>query len=106
MFETSLPVSPATCRRMQSTELQTSHATSDMNDCDHSHLLSDEQMRSYLTEGFLVLKSRLPQDVHDYIRDRCEEICLTTGSPGNGILEMILVLQLVFADPAVKSALN
>ena len=60
-----------------------------MNDCDHSHRLSNEQMRSSLTEGFLVLKSRLSQEVHGHIRDRCEEICLTTGNPGNEILEMV-----------------
>ena len=62
-----------------------------MNDCDHSHRLSDEQMRSYLTEGYLVLKSGLPQEVHDHIRDRCEEIFSTTGNPGNSaIIDMLL----------------
>lgn len=77
-----------------------------MNNRDHSHRLSDEQMRSYLTEGFLVLKSRLPQEVHDHIRDRCEEIFSTSGNPGNEILEMNPALRLVFTDPAVKGALS
>ena len=68
--------------------------------------MSDEQMRRYLTEGYLVLKSGLPQEVHDHIRDRCEEIFSTTGNPGNEILEMNPALQLVFTDPAVKGALS
>ena len=63
-------------------------------------------MRSYLTEGFLVLKSRLPQEVHGHIRERCEEIFSTTGNPGNEILEMNPALRLVFADPVVKGALS
>ena len=79
---------------------------SNMNDCDHLLRLSDEQMRTYLTDGFVVLKSRLPKEVHDHIRDRCEEIFSTTGNPGNEILEMNPALRLVFSDPVVKGALS
>ena len=106
MFKTSLPVPVPPCRRRQSTALQTCHDPSNMNAHDLLHRLSDEQMRRYLTEGYLVLKSGLPQEVHDHIRDRCEEIFSTTGNPGNEILEMNPALQLVFADPAVKGALS
>ena len=77
-----------------------------MNNFDLLHRLSDEQMRAYLTEGFLVLKSGLPREVHDHIRDRCEEIFSTTGNPGNEILEMNPALRLVFAEPVVKGALS
>ncbi|MCY3657970.1 MAG: phytanoyl-CoA dioxygenase family protein, partial [Caldilineaceae bacterium] len=77
-----------------------------MNAHDLLHRLSDEQMRRYLTDGYLVLKSGLPQEVHNHIRERCEEIFSTTGNPGNEILEMNPALQLVFTDPAVKGALS
>ena len=77
-----------------------------MNDCDHLPRLSDDQMRTYLTDGFVVLKSGLPKEVHDHIRDRCEEIFSTTGNPGNEILEMNPALRLVFSDPVVKGALS
>ena len=83
-----------------------SHDTSDMSDHECSHRLSDEQMRSYLTDGFLVLQSGLPKQVHDHIRNRCEEIFATTGNPGNEILEMNPALRLVFAEPGIKGALN
>ena len=79
---------------------------SHMNDCDHLPRLSDEQMRTYLTDGFVVLKSGLPKEVHDHIRDRCEEIFSTMGNPGNEILEMNPALRLVFAEPVVKGALS
>ncbi len=77
-----------------------------MNEWDHLPRLSDEQMRMYLADGFLVLQSRLPQEVHGHIRDRCEEIFSTMGNPGNEILEMNPALRLVFADPLVKGALS
>ena len=86
MFETSLPVPVPFCRRRQSTELQTTCDPSNMNAHDLLHRLSDEEMRRYLTEGYLVLKSGLPQEVHDHIRERCEEIFSTLGNPGNEIL--------------------
>ena len=54
----------------------------------------------------MVLKSRLPKEVHDHIRDRCDEIFSTTGNPGNEILEMNPALRLVCADPVVEGALN
>ena len=45
-------------------------------------------------------------EVHDHIRDRCEEIFSMTGNPGNKILEMNPALQLVFTAPAVKGTLS
>ena len=59
-----------------------------------------------MTGGFLVLKSGLPREVHDHIRDRCEEIFSTTDNPGNEILEMNPALRPVFAAPVVKGALS
>ena len=59
-----------------------------------------------MTGGFLVLKSGLAREVHDHIRDRCEEIFSTTDNPGSEILEMNPALRLVFADPVVKGALS
>lgn len=54
----------------------------------------------------MVLKPRLPKEVHDYIRDRREGIFSTTGNPGNEILEMSPALRLVFAELVVKGALS
>lgn len=67
--------------------------------------LTDDQMRHYLTEGYIVMQSRVPPEVHAHIRDRCEEIFTTTGNPGNDILEMNPAIQLIFADPVIRGAL-
>ncbi len=67
--------------------------------------LTDTQMQHYLTDGYIVLKSSVPSEVHEHIRDRCEEIFATTGNPGNEILEMNPAIQLIFSDPVVRGAL-
>ena len=68
--------------------------------------LSDTQMRSFLTEGCLILKTGVPNEIHGHIRERCEEIFSTVGNPGNEILELNPALRLILADPAVRGALQ
>lgn len=77
-----------------------------MNSYKNPVSLTDAQMRSFLTEGFLVLQTRLPMTVHEHIRTRCEAIFTTTGNPGNAILEMNPAVHLVFADPVIRGALR
>ena len=68
--------------------------------------LTDTQMRSFLTEGCLILKTGVPDEIHGHIRERCEEIFSTVGNPGNEILELNPALRLILADPAVRGALQ
>lgn len=69
-------------------------------------LLTDAQMRAYLTEGYLVLRSQVPGELHAHIHRRCEEIFASTGNPGNEILALNPALQVIFSDPVVKGALD
>lgn len=68
--------------------------------------LTDAQMRSFLTEGYMILKTGVPDEVHEHIRERCETIFATVGNPGNEILELNPALRLILADPAVRGALQ
>ena len=68
--------------------------------------LTDEQLRRFITEGYLLLKTGVPDEVHTYIRDRCEEIFSDDGNPGNEILELNPALRLILADPTVRGALQ
>ena len=68
--------------------------------------LTDVQMRSFLTEGYLILRTGVPDEVHAHIRAQCEEIFSTVGNPGNEILELNPALRLILADPAVRGALQ
>lgn len=67
--------------------------------------LTDDQMRSYLTEGYVLLQTQLPAALHAHIRDRCAEIFQTSGNPGNDILELNPAVNLIFSEPAVRGAL-
>jgi HEAT repeat protein len=70
-------------------------------------LLTDEQMRSFLTQGFLVLKADLPREAHLDIRNRCfEALEKSHGNPGNNILPLVPELQQVYDSPVVSGALT
>ncbi len=73
---------------------------------DPKYLLTDEQMRDYLTRGFLVLKTDLPRSLHEQIYQKTSEVFDKEGNPGNNILPRVPELQQVFADPTLRGALT
>lgn len=73
---------------------------------DPQYLLTDEQMRDYITRGYLVLKTGLPKAVHDQIYQRTTDVFDSEGNPGNNILPRVPELKQVFADPTLRGALT
>jgi hypothetical protein len=73
---------------------------------DATHLLTDEQMRDYLTKGYVVLRSSLPRQMHDDIYARTMEVFDKEGNPGNNILPRVPQLHNVFQDPVFRGALT
>ena len=70
-------------------------------------LLNDEQMRQFLTHGFLVLKSDLPREFHLELRKQCDTaVEKDHGNPGNNILPYVPDIQKVFDCPTVSGALT
>ncbi len=70
-------------------------------------LLNDEQMRSFLTHGFLVMKSDLPREFHLELRKQCDTaVEKDHGNPGNNILPYVPDIQKVFDCPTVSGALT
>jgi hypothetical protein len=69
-------------------------------------LLSDEQMRKFITEGFLLLKTDFSQAFHQSLFHQLSEVYRTEGNPGNNLLPRIPELQKVFDHPVVKGALT
>jgi HEAT repeat protein len=70
------------------------------------YLLSDEQMRQYITQGYVVLKTSLPASLHETIYQKTEEAFEKEGNPGNNILPRVPELNQVFADPAIVGGLQ
>ena len=71
-------------------------------------LLTDEQVRTFLANGFLQLQPQLPGDYHASMFDRCVGIIGDDNdeNPGNNLLPVVPELQLLFDDPVVSGALT
>ena len=71
-------------------------------------LLTDAQMQAFVANGYLCLKTRLPQSFHDAIYARFDELVggETNQNPGNNLLPAVPALQAVFDDPVVTGALT
>ena len=69
-------------------------------------LLSDEQMRQFVTHGFVQLKTlAVPRETHDTIFNKLDEAAKTNGHVGNNALPTIPELRDVLDDPAVTGAI-
>ena len=74
---------------------------------DKSKLLSDENLRTFLTQGFLVLKPDLPREFHLELHKQCNAaVEMNHGNPGNNLLPCVPQIQQVFDCPAIFGALQ
>src|SRR5947209_1141904 len=70
-------------------------------------LLTDQQMRQFITDGFLVLKTDHPKEFHADLRRRLlESLERRNGNAGNNILPDVPELQSVYDCPTVRGALT
>ncbi|SFS60561.1 HEAT repeat domain-containing protein [Paenibacillus sp. BC26] len=69
-------------------------------------LLTDEQIKSFITDGFLILKTDFPREFHERLVEQLNTIYDTEGNPGNNILPRIRDLQRVFENPVITGALT
>jgi hypothetical protein len=69
-------------------------------------LLSDEQMRQFITQGFLILKTDFPPEFHQNLNEQLNHVYEKEGNPGNNLLPRIRELQKVFAHPVITGALT
>jgi HEAT repeat protein len=71
-------------------------------------LLGDEAMRFFIANGFLTLKTTLPEAFHRTLYDRFVDIVGSDNdrNPGNNLLPLMPEINEVFEDPAVKGALT
>ncbi len=69
-------------------------------------LLSDEQMRQFIVNGFVTVTTALPPAFHDEIFNKTVSVFEKEGNPGNNLLPRIPEIQHVFDDANVKGALT
>lgn len=69
-------------------------------------LLTDEQMRQFVCEGFVVLQTDFSDEFHRAMLNKLDEVYATDGNPGNNLLPRVPELHKVFEHPAIKGALT
>ncbi len=69
-----------------------------------SNLFNDEQMRDFIVNGYVTVKTELPRSVHETIYRKTQEYSEKEGNLGNNILPRVPELQAVFDDPVVRGA--
>ena len=67
-------------------------------------MLTDRQMKQFIVDGYLVVKTNLPPEFHQEIFRQTEEVFEKEGNPGNNLLPRIPAIQEVLDDPAVHDA--
>ena len=69
-----------------------------------SNKLTDAQMRDFIVNGYITIKTDLPRSVHETIYRKTQEYSAKEGNLGNNILPRVPELQAVFEDPVVRGA--
>ncbi len=69
-----------------------------------SDLFTDEQMRKFLTNGFVIIKPDLPKSIHETIYKKLDGVVDMDGNPGNNLLPRVPEIQDVFNHPTVRGA--
>ena len=67
--------------------------------------LNDEQMRHFILNGYVALKTDHAPDFHEAIFKQTEAVFEKEGNPGNNLLPRIPAVQEILADSAVHGAL-
>ncbi|MBW7458753.1 HEAT repeat domain-containing protein, partial [Paenibacillus sepulcri] len=69
-------------------------------------LLNDEQMKTFISQGFLILKTDFSDEFHSRLLGQLDYVYEKEGNPGNNLLPRIRELQVVFDSPVIKGALT
>lgn len=77
-------------------------ATSDRN----GRLLSDRQMQGFIRDGYVTVRTGLPDWIHTAICLQAERLLDGEPNPGNNLLPRMPDLAKMLADPAVRGALT
>lgn len=77
-----------------------------MSNSNSPILLTDEQMRTFITNGFLILKTDFPASFHRALKEQLDHVYEEEGNPGNNLLPRIREIQQVFDHPIITGGLT
>ena len=70
------------------------------------HLLTDAQVQSFITDGYLLIYPDFATPLHQHIYDAVEDVFAKEGNVGNNILPRIPEIARVFDHPNMRGALT
>ena len=73
---------------------------------DKKYLLTDDQMRHFIVNGYVIVNTDLPASFHDFIYEQTEIVFEKEGNPGNNLLPRIPEIEGVFDDKRVIGGLT
>ena len=73
---------------------------------DKTYLLTDDQVRRFIVNGYVTVNADLPASFHDFIYKQTEIVFEKEGNPGNNLLPKIPEIQAVFDDKWVIGGLT
>jgi HEAT repeat protein len=73
---------------------------------DKTYLLTDDQVRHFIVNGYVTVNADLPASFHDFIYKQTEIVFEKEGNPGNNLLPKIPEIQAVFDDKWVIGGLT
>ena len=68
--------------------------------------LTDEEMRDFIINGYVKIKTDFPPSFHENIRQHLDTMFEETGNLGNNVLPLIPEIQEVFDHPTVHGAMQ
>ena len=70
---------------------------------NQEYLLNDEEMRRFITDGYIKIQTDFPANFHETIFQQVEDMFENQGNLGNNLLPLIPEIQQVFSHPAVHT---
>ena len=68
-------------------------------------LLTDEQMRQYIVDGYVMLEPSVPDELHETIRQKLTDVLEVGSNPGNNVLPRVPEMRHILYSPEVRGAL-
>ena len=69
-------------------------------------LLTDAQMRRFVTDGYLALNANVASEIHEAVYAKLQSMIQQEGNPGNNVLPAVPEMQKVLDSPVVRGALT
>jgi hypothetical protein len=73
---------------------------------DKTHRLTDDEMKQFIINGYIIVQTDLPPSFHEDIRRQTEALFDGPGDPRNAILAEVPALHQVFEHPTVSGVLT